>query len=86
MTGIATQDPEHEARYKPQVEAQHIHRFLETVRWQIAALTHALGYDHVARLNRDDLVALTPEAAEITRLPYAPEYREREAKLLGKAG
>ncbi|MCH8035778.1 MAG: alpha-hydroxy-acid oxidizing protein [Proteobacteria bacterium] len=67
VTGIATQDPEHEARYKPQVEAQHIHRFLETVRWQIAALTHALGYDHVPRLNRDDLVALTPEAAEITR-------------------
>ncbi|MCH8999835.1 MAG: alpha-hydroxy-acid oxidizing protein [Proteobacteria bacterium] len=85
VTGIATQDPEHEARYKPQVEAQHIHRFLETVRWQIAALTHALGYDHVRRLNRDDLVALTPEAAEITRLPYAPEYREREAALHGKA-
>ena len=86
VTGIATQDPEHEARYKVKVEAQHIHRFLETVRWQIAALTHALGYDHVRRLNRDDLVALTPEAAEITRLPYAPEYREREAALLGKAG
>ncbi len=86
VTGIATQDPEHEARYKVKAEAQHIHRFLETVRWQIAALTHALGYDHVRRLNRDDLVALTPEAAEITRLPYAPEYREREAALLGKAG
>jgi glutamate synthase domain-containing protein 2 len=86
VTGIATQDPEHEKRYKPKVEAQHIHRFLETVRWQIAALTRALGYDHVRRLNRDDLVALTPEAAEITRLPYAPEYREREAELLGKAG
>jgi glutamate synthase domain-containing protein 2 len=86
VTGIATQDPEHEARYKPKVEAQHIHRFLETVRWQIAALTHALGYDDVRRLNRDDLVALTPEAAEITRLTYAPEYREREAAPLGKAG
>jgi glutamate synthase domain-containing protein 2 len=86
VTGIATQDPEHEKRYKPKVEAQHIHRFLETVRWQIAALTRALGYDHVRRLNRDDLVALTPEAAEITRLPYAPEYREREAELLGRAG
>jgi hypothetical protein len=23
---------------------------------------------------------LTPEAAEITRLPYAPEYREREQR------
>ena len=28
----------------------------------------------VHELSRDDLVALTPEAAEITRLPYAPEY------------
>ncbi|MCH8154599.1 MAG: alpha-hydroxy-acid oxidizing protein [Proteobacteria bacterium] len=85
VTGIATQDPEHEARYKPKVEAQNIHRFLETVRWQIAALTHALGYDHVRRLNRDDLVALTPEAAEITRLPYEPGYREREAALMSAA-
>jgi hypothetical protein len=32
----------------------------------------------VHELSRNDLVALTPEAAEITRLPYAPEYRERE--------
>jgi glutamate synthase domain-containing protein 2 len=86
VTGIATQDPEHEARYKPQVEAQNIHRFLETVRWQMAALTHAMGYDDMKQLNREDLVALTLEAAEITGLPYAPEYREREAELLGKVG
>ena len=77
VTGIATQDPEHEARYKPQVEAHNIHRFLEGVRWQIAALTQALGHDDVKQLNRDDLVALTPEAAAITRLPYAPEYRNQ---------
>ena len=73
VTGIATQDRDHEARYKPQVEAQNIHRFLETVRWQMAALTHAMGYDDMKLLNREDLVALTPEAAEITGVPYAPE-------------
>lgn len=72
VTGIATQDPEHEKRYKPQVEASNIHRFLESVRWQIAALTDALGYDDVKKLNRSDLVALTPEAADITGLPYEP--------------
>lgn len=77
VTGIATQDPEHEKRYQPEVEAQNIHRFLESVRWQIAALTHALGYDDVRDLKRDDLVALTPEAARITGLDYAPEYRTR---------
>ena len=72
VTGIATQDPEHEKRYKPEVEANNIHRFLESVRWQIAALTDGLGYDDVRKLSRDDLVALTPEAANITGLPYEP--------------
>ena len=75
VTGIATQDPEHEKRYEPEVESKNIHRFLEGVRWQIAAVTHALGYDDVTQLNRDDLVALTPDAAAITGLPYEPGYR-----------
>ena len=83
VTGIATQDPEHEKRYKPEVEARNIHRYLEGVRWQIAALTHALGHDAVTGLNRDDLVALTPEAAAITRLPYAPEYRDNQLQKAG---
>ncbi len=86
VTGIATQDPEHEKRYHPEVEAQNIHRFLESVRWQIAAITEALGYDDVRNLNRDDLVALTPEAAAITRLPYEPEYRRRAPELNVKVG
>jgi glutamate synthase domain-containing protein 2 len=84
--GIATQDPEHEARYHPKVEAHNIHRFLEGVRWQIAALTHALGHGSVKDLSRDDLVALTPEAAAITRLPYEPGYRTREESMQRKAG
>jgi len=86
VTGIATQDPEHEKRYKPNVEAENIHRFLESVRWQIAAITHGLGYGDVRELNRDDLVALTPEAAAITRLPYAPQYRERNPELSVRVG
>jgi glutamate synthase domain-containing protein 2 len=74
VVGIATQDPEHETRYNIDVESRNIHRFLESVRWQIAALTNALGYDDVRKLGRDDLVALTPEAAAITGLEYAPDY------------
>ena len=77
VTGIATQDPEHEHRYKPASEASNIHRFLESVRWQIAAITHGLGYTNVQELNRDDLVALTPEAAAITGLPYEPWQGDR---------
>jgi len=81
VTGIATQDPEHEARYDPEREAQNIHRFLESVRWQIAAITDALGHSSVSALNRDDLVAVTPEAARITGLEYAPEYRNGNTEL-----
>ena len=77
VTGIATQDPEHEHRYKPASEASNIHRFLESVRWQIAAITHGLGYTDVRELSRDDLVALTPEAAAITGLPYEPWQGDR---------
>ncbi|MDP7065103.1 MAG: glutamate synthase-related protein, partial [Arenicellales bacterium] len=77
VTGIATQDPEHEHRYKPESEASNIHRFLESVRWQIAAITHGLGYTDVRELSRDDLVALTPEAAAITGLPYEPWQGDR---------
>jgi len=81
VTGIATQDPEHEKRYHPEVESQNIHRYLESVRWQIAAITKALGHDDVRQLSRDDLVAITPEAAAIARLPYVPESRDRTPEL-----
>jgi glutamate synthase domain-containing protein 2 len=86
VTGIATQDPEHEKRYHPEIESQNIHRYLESVRWQIAAITKALGHDDVRQLSRDDLVAITPEAAAITRLPYAPESRNRTPELNVRTG
>jgi formylmethanofuran dehydrogenase subunit C len=79
VVGIATQDPNHEARYKIDRQALAIHRFLEAVRWQIASLTSALGHSDFRQLTRDDLVALTPEAAEITGLPFDPSYRGLDA-------
>ena len=81
VTGIATQDPEHEKRYEPEVEAQNIHRFLESVRWQIASIANGLGYSDVAQFNRNDLVALTPEAADITGLPYEPQYGDADLDI-----
>ena len=86
VTGIATQDPEHEKRYQAEVESRNIHRFLEGARWQIAALTHALGYTDYRDLSRDDLVALTPEAAEITGLPHEPERRATLPELRVQVG
>jgi glutamate synthase domain-containing protein 2 len=85
VVGIATQDPEHEKRYNTPVEARNIHRYLESIRWQLAVITHALGHGDVHDLCRDDLVALTPEAAEITRLPYAPAGHSRPGNNLEAA-
>ncbi len=81
VVGIATQDPVHESRYDIDVESRNIHRYLESLRWQLASVVQAHGYRSVYDLSRDDLVALTPEAAEITRLPYAPEYAEQRETL-----
>jgi glutamate synthase domain-containing protein 2 len=82
VVGIATQDPEHEARYEIDVQAAAIGRFLEVVRWQIAALTKALGHSDFRQLSRADLVAMTPEAAAITGLPYDPSYRPAAEELI----
>lgn len=74
--GIATQDQSHKDRYDIDLQAQNIHRYLESVRWQMAAITKALGYKNVHDVARTDLVALTPEAADITGLPYVPGHRD----------
>ncbi len=84
VVGIATQDPEHERRYNISAEAQNIHHYLESMRWQMAAITDGLGYDDITKVSRDDLVALTPEAADITGLPYVPEIRDRDRDLLSE--
>jgi glutamate synthase domain-containing protein 2/formylmethanofuran dehydrogenase subunit C len=81
--GIATQDKEHEARYDIDLQSQNMHRYFESLRWQIASITKALGYDDVHRVSRDDLVALTPEAADITGLPLLAEHPEIHKPELG---
>lgn len=76
--GIATQDPRRVEKFDVASRALRMHRYLESIRWQLAAVVHGLGYSDVAQLSRSDLVALTPEAAAMTRLPYSPELRERD--------
>ncbi|MCU0588065.1 MAG: glutamate synthase-related protein [Syntrophobacteraceae bacterium] len=80
--GIATQDPELVRKFDVEAMALRMHRYLESIRWQLAAVVHGLGYSDVGQLRRDDLVALTPEAAAMTRLPHAPEYRERDSRFI----
>ncbi|MBF0201093.1 MAG: alpha-hydroxy-acid oxidizing protein, partial [Desulfamplus sp.] len=72
--GIATQNPELGARFDVEKRALAMHSYLESFRWQLSTITAGLGYSSIQGLKRDDLVALTPEAAELTRLPFAPEY------------
>jgi len=74
--GITTQTPEYVERFNVEKLSIEMHTYLESFRWQLAAATFALGHATVHKLCRDDLVALTPEAAALTRLPYAPEYAE----------
>lgn len=80
VAGMATQNPEHVARFDIEKRAQAMHRYLESIRWQLAAITAGLGYSDVHQLSRDDLVALTPEAAAMTRLPYEPRTGGSTAK------
>ncbi len=70
VAGMATQKASHVARFEIEKRANAMHRYLESIRWQLAAITTGLGYRDVHQLSREDLVALTPEAAAMTRLPY----------------
>ena len=81
VVGIATQDPIYEARYDIDAESFNIHRYLEAVRWQLASVVHAHGYGSVYDLSRDDLVALTPEVAAITGLPFEPDLDRSSQRL-----
>ena len=84
--GVATQDPDHVKRFDTEKRALMIHNYLEAIRHQIASITRALGYTDVRQLSPNDLVALTPEAARLTRLPYRPEQRETIRNSLGEQG
>ena len=75
--GMATQKADLVRRCDPQAMALKMHAFLESLRWQMAAVAQALGHTDIHQLSPGDIVALTPEAAEMTRLPYCLEHRER---------
>ncbi|GAB6143819.1 glutamate synthase-related protein [Desulfocicer niacini] len=72
--GLTTQTPEYVDRFDVNKQAMNMHTYLESFRCQLQSITASLGYTNVHDISREDLVALTPEAAALTRLPYAPEY------------
>lgn len=69
--GIATQDPQLESRLDPGLGAQRVINYFNAVTMELTALARGCGKSRVHNLEREDLVALTIEAAAMAQLPLA---------------
>src|SRR5205085_5547994 len=69
--GITTQDPELEKRLEPQEGARRLRNYLKVLTMELTTLARACGKSNVHHLEREDLVALTIEAAAMARVPLA---------------
>ncbi|HEX9179658.1 MAG TPA: glutamate synthase-related protein, partial [Burkholderiales bacterium] len=69
--GITTQDELLEQRLAPEVGARHVKNYLKTLNMELTTVARACGKNNVHHLEREDLVALTVEAAAMARLPLA---------------
>ncbi len=69
--GVTTQESELEARLEPQAAARRVHNYLLTLVLEAQTLARACGKSHLLNLEPEDLVALTPEAAAMARVPLA---------------
>jgi glutamate synthase domain-containing protein 2 len=69
--GITTQLPELEARLDPEWGARRLKNYLQVLTMELTTLARACGKSNVHHLEREDLVALTIEAAAMARVPLA---------------
>ena len=69
--GITTQDAELEMRLDPATAARHLKNYFKTINMELTTIARACGKSNVHNLEREDLVALTIEAAAMARLPLA---------------
>jgi glutamate synthase domain-containing protein 2 len=69
--GIATQDPELEARLDPVVAAERVYNFVQAMTMELQMLARACGKANVHDLEPEDMRALTLEASMITGIPMA---------------
>jgi glutamate synthase domain-containing protein 2 len=69
--GVTTQDAVLEQRLQPDVGARRVKNYLKTVNMELTTIARACGKQNVHHLEREDLVALTVEAAAMARLPLA---------------
>lgn len=69
--GVTTQDPVLEKRLEPAVGAKRVKNYLKTLNMELTTIARACGKQNVHHLEREDLVALTLEAAAMAQLPLA---------------
>lgn len=69
--GIATQDPGLEKRLDPEWGARRLRNYFQTLNMELTTLARACGKSNVHHLEKEDLVALTIEAAAMAKVPLA---------------
>ena len=69
--GVTTHDAILEQRLEPLVGARRVRNYLQTLNMELTTIARACGKQNVHHLEREDLVALTIEAAAMARVPLA---------------
>ena len=69
--GVTTQDPILEQRLEPEVGARRVRNYLKTLNMELTMIARACGKQNVHHLEREDLAALTIEAAAMSGVPLA---------------
>ena len=69
--GVTTQDAKLEQRLQPDVGAKRVKNYLKTLNMELTTIARACGKQDVHHLEREDLVALTVEAAAMANVPLA---------------
>jgi glutamate synthase domain-containing protein 2 len=69
--GVTTQDAILEQRLEPLVGAQRVRNYLKTLNMELTMIARACGKQDVHHLEREDLVAVTIEAAAMAGVPLA---------------
>src|SRR5690349_11682108 len=69
--GVTTQDEILEQRLEVETGAKRVKNYLKTLNMELTTLARACGKQDVHHLEREDLVALTVEAAAMARVPLA---------------
>ncbi len=69
--GVTTQDPVLEQRLEPATGVRRLRNYLQTLTMELTTIARACGKQDVHNLEREDLVALSIEAAAMAGIPLA---------------